>query len=116
MKSTLFAGLMMLAAGMAGAADLGGAALKAGSDTTSPPMEFVDEATGRIGGFDVDVVNAICAKINFTAEFVTTGWGAILRHWMAGSSILLLRVRQSPTNARPRWISPIPASSMVRRS
>ena len=77
MKSTLFAGLMVLAAGMAGAADLGGAALKVGSDTTSPPMEFVDEATGKIAGFDVGVVNAVCAKINCTAEFVTTGWDGI---------------------------------------
>lgn len=59
------------------AADLGGAALKVGSDTASPPMEYIDPATGQIVGFDVDVVNAICAKINCTAEFVTTGWDGI---------------------------------------
>lgn len=51
--------------------------LKVGSDTTSPPMESVDPATGQIVGFDVDVVNAICAKINCKAEFVTTGWDGI---------------------------------------
>lgn len=59
------------------AADLGGVTLKVGSDTTSPPMEMIDEATGQIVGFDVDVVNAICAKINCKAEFVTTGWDGI---------------------------------------
>jgi len=59
------------------AADLGGAVLKVGSDTASPPMEFIDPATGAIVGFDVDVVNAICERINCKAEFVTTGWDGI---------------------------------------
>ncbi|MFE0015095.1 transporter substrate-binding domain-containing protein [Mesorhizobium sp. NPDC059054] len=69
--------LALLASGAAHAADLGGKLLKVGSDTTSPPMESVDTATGQIVGFDVDVVNAICAKINCKAEFVTTGWDGI---------------------------------------
>ena len=63
--------LAVFAAGAAHAADLGGKLLKVGSDTTSPPMESVDPASGQIVGFDVDVVNAICAKINCQAEFVT---------------------------------------------
>ncbi len=65
-----------LMCGTAHAADLGGKLLKVGSDTTSPPMESVD-ASGKIVGFDVDVVDAICAKINCNAEFVTTGWDGI---------------------------------------
>ncbi len=76
-KSALFAAAFALAASSAYAADLGGATLKVGSDTTSPPMESIDEATGQIVGFDVDVVNAICVKINCKAEFVTTGWDGI---------------------------------------
>ncbi|MGV1792085.1 MAG: transporter substrate-binding domain-containing protein [Rhizobium sp.] len=67
----------MLATGAAHAADLGGKLLKVGSDTTSPPMESIDPASGQIVGFDVDVVNAICAKIHCQAEFVTTGWDGI---------------------------------------
>ncbi|KOF17214.1 ABC transporter substrate-binding protein [Ensifer adhaerens] len=66
-----------LASSVSHAADLGGKLLKVGSDTTSPPMESVDPASGQIVGFDVDVVNAICAKINCQAEFVTTGWDGI---------------------------------------
>lgn len=72
---TLLAALALGSA--AQAADLGGAMLKVGSDTTSPPMEFIDPATGAIVGFDVDVVNAICERINCKAEFVTTGWDGI---------------------------------------
>ena len=68
---------MSLLASPIWAADLGGVTLKVGSDTASPPMEYIDQATGQIVGFDVDVVNAICAKINCKAEFVTTGWDGI---------------------------------------
>lgn len=67
----------LLAAGAANAADLGGSLLRVGSDTTSPPMEYVDTATGQIVGFDVDLVNAICERINCRAEFITTGWDGI---------------------------------------
>jgi polar amino acid transport system substrate-binding protein len=74
-----------LASGISHAADLGGKLLKVGSDTTSPPMESVDPASGQIVGFDVDVVNAICAKINCQAEFVTTGWDGIFAALDQGS-------------------------------
>ncbi len=67
----------MLAFGVAEAADLEGRVLRIGSDTTYPPMETVDDKTGEIVGFDVDVANAICARINCTAEFVTTAWDGI---------------------------------------
>lgn len=59
------------------AADLGGRVLKIGSDTTYPPMETIDEKTGEVVGFDVDVVNAVCGKINCKPQFVTTAWDGI---------------------------------------
>jgi len=76
-KNMLLVAAFSLLAGTAFAADLGGQVVKVGSDTTSPPMEYIDETTGQIVGFDVDVVTAICAKINCKAEFVTTGWDGI---------------------------------------
>jgi ABC-type amino acid transport substrate-binding protein len=66
------------------AADLKGRMLKIGSDTTYPPMETVDEKTGRIVGFDVDVADAIRAKINCTARFVTTAWDGIFAALVQG--------------------------------
>jgi polar amino acid transport system substrate-binding protein len=70
--------------GSAWAADLGGRVLKIGSDTTYPPMETVDEATGEIVGFDVDVVDAICEKINCKGQFVTTAWDGIFAALVQG--------------------------------
>ena len=76
-KLVLTAAFSLLFAGSALAADLGGKVLKVGSDTTYPPMETVDPASGQIVGFDVDLMNAICGKINCKAEFVTTAWDGI---------------------------------------
>jgi polar amino acid transport system substrate-binding protein len=80
--STALGFAMML--GTASAADLGGKVLKIGSDTTYPPMETVDEATGEIVGFDVDLVKAVCEKINCQAEFVTTAWDGIFAALVQG--------------------------------
>ena len=57
------------------AADLGGRVLSIGSDTTYPPHEFIED--GVVKGFDVDVVAAICEKINCQPNWVTTAWDGI---------------------------------------
>ncbi|WDZ80477.1 transporter substrate-binding domain-containing protein (plasmid) [Ensifer adhaerens] len=86
MKKLMIAlAIAALASSVSHAADLGGKLLKVGSDTTSPPMESIDPATGQVVGFDVDVVNAVCAKINCQAEFVTTGWDGIFAALDQGS-------------------------------
>ncbi|WMT55905.1 transporter substrate-binding domain-containing protein [Truepera radiovictrix] len=56
--------------------DLGGRTLLIGSDTTYPPFETVNQE-GEIVGFDVDVMNAICERINCVAQFQTTAWDGI---------------------------------------
>lgn len=66
---------LLLAAAFA-QTDLEGRVVEVGSDTTYPPFETVNE-NGEIVGFDVDVVNAICERINCEAEFVTTAWDGI---------------------------------------
>lgn len=86
MKKLMIAmAIAALASSVSQAADLGGKLLKVGSDTTSPPMESIDPATGQVVGFDVDVVNAVCAKINCQAEFITTGWDGIFAALDQGS-------------------------------
>src|SRR5690554_7526477 len=74
--SALLALAVALLFGSALAQDLGGRTLIVGSDTTYPPFETVDQ-DGNIVGFDVDVVNAICERINCVAQFQTTAWDGI---------------------------------------
>ena len=65
------------------AADLGGRVVTVGSDTTYPPFEFVAE-DGTITGFDVELVEAICERINCVAEFQSTAWDGIFAALAAG--------------------------------
>jgi len=59
----------------AAAADLGGKVINIGSDTTYPPHEFIKD--GKVVGFDVDVIAAICDKIKCKPNWITTAWDGI---------------------------------------
>jgi polar amino acid transport system substrate-binding protein len=77
MKRILCAALLLTPLALAQeTADLEGRTLIVGSDTTYPPFESVNQE-GEIVGFDVDVVNAICERVNCVAEFRTTAWDGI---------------------------------------
>lgn len=80
----LFALLLALTFSLGFAQDLEGRTIIVGSDTTYPPFETVNEV-GEIVGFDVDVVNAVCEKINCVPEFKTYAWDGIVAAIGAGS-------------------------------
>lgn len=75
--------LFALSLSLAAAYDLGGRVLVVGTDATYPPFQSVD-ATGAIVGFDIDLVNAICERINCVAEFRNTLWDGIFAALGAG--------------------------------
>jgi ABC-type amino acid transport substrate-binding protein len=52
-------------------ADMEGRTLIVGSDTTYPPMEFIDDETREIVGFDVDMMREIGMRINAQVDFET---------------------------------------------
>ena len=52
--------------------------LKVGSDTTYPPQEFIDTATGNPIGFDVDLITAMAQKLGLKAKVVTANFDTIL--------------------------------------
>jgi polar amino acid transport system substrate-binding protein len=47
------------------------------TDATWPPMEFVDENTKEIVGFDVDLMKEIANAAGFNVEFKNTAWDGI---------------------------------------
>ena len=92
MKSKLSGAVAFLlaAASATHAADLGGKVLRIGTDATYPPMETIDESTGEIVGFDVDVMNAVCAEINCVPEFINTAWDGIFAALQQGEFDLVI--------------------------
>jgi len=88
-KSLLIIVVLMAVAGLVFA---GGTREKAGgplhivvaTDATWPPMEYVDENTKEIVGFDVDLMKAIADAAGFTVEFKNTAWDGIFAGLAAG--------------------------------
>jgi polar amino acid transport system substrate-binding protein len=52
--------------------------LTVGSDTTYPPQEFIDTATGKATGFDVDLITAMAQKMGLTADVKTANFNTIV--------------------------------------
>ncbi len=52
--------------------------LTVGSDTTYPPQEYIDTATGKATGFDVDLITAIAQRMGLKADIVTTKFDTII--------------------------------------
>ena len=76
-KLLLLVATLIVSLSLAQVPDLGGRVLNIGSDTTYPPMETINPETGEVEGFDVDVMNALCERLNCVANFVTTNWDGI---------------------------------------
>ena len=73
-KKILLAAAATLAFGaQAGAAEK----LKLGTEGAYPPFNLID-ASGQVGGFDVEIGQALCAKMAVECEVVTSDWDGII--------------------------------------
>jgi polar amino acid transport system substrate-binding protein len=52
--------------------------LTVGSDTTYPPQEFIDTATNKATGFDVDLITAVAKNMGLQVNVVTTKFDTII--------------------------------------
>ncbi|HEY7688890.1 MAG TPA: transporter substrate-binding domain-containing protein [Dongiaceae bacterium] len=56
---------------------LAGKTIKVATEGAYPPFNFVD-ANGALQGFDVEIANAICAKMQVTCEVVKQDWDGMI--------------------------------------
>ena len=71
----LLAGIPFL--GLAKQKAASGKKLVIATDATWPPMEYVDENTKEIVGFDIDFMKAVAETGGFGVEFKNTAWDGI---------------------------------------
>jgi ABC-type amino acid transport substrate-binding protein len=64
--------------------------LRVGTDATYPPFESVDPASGRLAGFDVDLVRALAGKMGAKAEFVIVPFDGIIPGLKSGKYDLVV--------------------------
>ena len=51
--------------------------LTVGLEASYPPMEYIDEKTGELAGFDIELAKAIAKDMGLEVEFVQVGFDAI---------------------------------------
>lgn len=71
-------------AGSKGGDTDGGLHLVIATDATWPPMEYVDEKSKEVIGFDIDLMKAVADAGGFTVEFKNTAWDGIFAGLAAG--------------------------------
>ena len=57
--------------------DLGGRTITVAVENAYPPFNYYDEQ-GNTVGWDYDVINEICARLNCVPEFVETSWDGMI--------------------------------------
>lgn len=61
-----------------GKPDLNGCVLRIAVENAYQPFNFIDTETGEAVGYDYDIFNDICSRINCQPEFVETSWDAMV--------------------------------------
>jgi polar amino acid transport system substrate-binding protein len=61
-----------------GLPDLGGREVRIAVENAYNPFNFIDEATGQPVGYDYDLFNEACKRLNCKPTFVQTSWDAVL--------------------------------------
>lgn len=69
--------LIATACGSDDSSDVAGQTVKVGVENAYPPYNFIDD-DGNGAGFDYDIWNEICDRLDCTAEFVEAGWPAVI--------------------------------------
>lgn len=58
--------------------------IRVATNATYPPFTYVDEQTGQIVGFDIDLMNAIAKKENLEIEFINVAFKPLLEDMAQG--------------------------------
>jgi polar amino acid transport system substrate-binding protein len=78
--------------------------LRMGSEGAYPPYNFINDATGQLDGFERELGDALCARVNMTCEWVINDWDTIIPNLVSGTYDTIM-AGMSITDARKQVIS-----------
>ncbi|CAM3333615.1 transporter substrate-binding domain-containing protein [Paracoccus nototheniae] len=79
MKSlTIAAAALALTAGLAPLASLAQTTVRMGTEGAYAPYNFIDDATGEVTGFEIELGNALCERAGLECTWVRNDWDSII--------------------------------------
>ncbi|MCR9087320.1 MAG: transporter substrate-binding domain-containing protein [Rhodobacteraceae bacterium] len=82
MKTVLIASAALA---LTAAAALAQDVVRMGTEGAYPPFNFIDDATGEVAGFDIDVGNEACSRAELNCEWVKNDWDSIIPNLVSGN-------------------------------
>ncbi|MDM7458609.1 MAG: transporter substrate-binding domain-containing protein, partial [Paracoccus sp. (in: a-proteobacteria)] len=74
MKSVMLAAAALtLTAGLSAAQTI-----RMGTEGAYPPYNFIDDATGQVTGFEIELGNELCARAGLDCTWVRNDWDSII--------------------------------------
>lgn len=85
-KMMLATALMALTAGASMAQDL----VRIGTEGAYEPYNYIDQATGQLTGYEIELGNELCARAGVTCEFVQNAWDSIIPNLQSGNYDMIM--------------------------
>ncbi|MBW7056052.1 transporter substrate-binding domain-containing protein [Paracoccus bogoriensis] len=77
---TLAAAALALTAGLSSAQTI-----RMGTEGAYPPYNFIDDATGQVTGFEIELGNALCERAGLECTWVRNDWDSIIPNLVSGN-------------------------------
>jgi len=86
MKKLMLATALVAIAGAASAQNV----VRIGTEGAYEPYNYIDQATGQLTGFEVELGNELCTRAQLTCEFVQNAWDSIIPNLQSGNYDMIM--------------------------
>ncbi len=85
-KMMLATALLALTAGASMAQEV----VRIGTEGAYEPYNYIDQATGQLTGFEIELGNELCTRAGLTCEFVQNAWDSIIPNLQSGNYDMIM--------------------------
>ena len=86
MKKLLLATALAALAGTAAAQDV----VRIGTEGAYEPYNYIDQATGELTGYEIELGNELCKRAELKCEFVQNAWDSIIPNLQSGNYDMIM--------------------------
>ncbi len=97
------------------------ATVRVATEGAYPPWNYIDDATGKPAGFEIDLAAELCKRAGVECEVVTNAWDSIIPNLVAGNydaimaGMSITDERKQTIDFTQNYYPPDPSVYMVRK-